>query len=190
MFNARDNEMKRKYYTWQDIERAADSIIAQMCKDEWCPDYIVGITRGGLPLATIISYRLGVRLETLKIKLRDAEPDEKCETNCWMADDAFGIVEDKELYKTRWDISRRKKILVVDDINDGGDTLNWLVKDWQDSCFPKEESSWQAIWGKTVRFAVMTENLSSNFDLVKYYWDEVNKEEDNVWLVYPYEGNR
>lgn len=182
--------MKKKYYTWQDVECAADNIISQMCKDEWCPDYIVGITRGGLPLATIISHRLGVRLETLKIKLRDAAPNESCETNCWMSDDAFGIVEDQETFKSRWDINQRKKILVVDDINDTGATFNWLMKDWQSSCLPNEQAAWDSVWDKTVRFAVMTENLSSEFDKVKYHWDEVNKAEDNVWLVYPYEGTK
>jgi hypoxanthine phosphoribosyltransferase len=188
MRNTGVNEMNTKYYyTWQDVERAADSIVAQMCRDEWCPDYVVGITRGGLPLATILSHRLGVRMETLKIKLRDAQPDECCETNCWMADDAFGVVEDQELYKSRWDPNIRKKILIVDDINDTGATFNWLVKDWQSSCFPKEDAAWNAVWGKTTRFAVMTENLSSDFDLVSYHWDEVNKAEDPTWLVYPYE---
>ena len=39
----------KKYYNWGDVERAAQSIIMQMYKDEWRPDYIVGLTRGGLP---------------------------------------------------------------------------------------------------------------------------------------------
>jgi hypoxanthine phosphoribosyltransferase len=182
--------MKKKYYTWQDVERAADSIIAQMCKDKWCPDYIVGITRGGLPLATILSHKLDVRLETLKIKLRDAASEECCESNCWMADDAFGCVDDQETFKSRWDINKRKKILIVDDINDTGATFNWLKKDWQSSCLPNEEHAWKSVWSKTTRFAVMTENLSSSFQDVSYYYHEVNKSEDNVWLVYPYESDK
>ena len=187
MRNTGDNEMKKKYYSWQDVERAADSIVAQMCKDQWCPDYIVGITRGGLPLATIISNKLDVRMEALKIKLRDAQPGESCETNCWMADDAFGIVDDQETFKSRWDINKRKKILVVDDINDTGATFEWLVKDWQSSCLPNETYAWDAVWDNSTRFAVMTENLSSNFYKVRYSWDEVNKAEDDVWLVWPWE---
>jgi hypothetical protein len=47
---------------------------------------------------------------------------------------------------------------------------------------------WDQIWGDNVRFAVLTENLSSEFDGVSYYCDEVNKAEEDVWLVYPWEN--
>jgi hypothetical protein len=39
-----------------------------------------------------------------------------------------------------------------------------------------------------VRFAVITENLSSDFDGVRYYTHEVNKAEEDIWLVYPWEN--
>lgn len=180
--------MKKKYYLWQDVENAANNIIAQLAKDEWCPDYIVGITRGGLPLATIISNKLDVRMETLKVKLRDAKEGECCETNCWMAEDAFGYVpiEEQKILKSRWDLNKRKKILIVDDINDSGATFEWIKQDWQGGCLPNEDT-WNTVWGNNVRFAVMTENLSSSFDMVKYSYDEVNKAEDDVWLVWPWE---
>ena len=170
----------KKYYNWGDVERAAQSIIMQMYKDEWRPDYIVGLTRGGLPLAVLISHMTSIRMETLKVKLRDLDDNEDgCESNCWMAEDAFG-----------YGVSA-KNILIVDDINDTGATFDWIMKDWQAGCLPNDDS-WASngvskIFGENVRFAVMTENLSSNFELVKYHWDEVNKAEEDVWLVYPYE---
>jgi hypoxanthine phosphoribosyltransferase len=89
-----DAEMiKKHYYSWDDVEHMCQQIALQMYKDAWRPDYIVGITRGGNVPATILSNMLGVRCETLKVKLRDNDPGESCETNCWMADDAFGYVE-------------------------------------------------------------------------------------------------
>jgi hypoxanthine phosphoribosyltransferase len=106
-----------------------------------------------------------------------------------MAEEAFGYVspEEQTTLKSRWDISKRKNILVVDDINDTGATFNWIKKDWQGSCLPNEDSAWNSVWGKNVRFAVLTNNLSSTFDEINYYSTEVNKAENDVWLVYPWE---
>ena len=181
--------MKKKYYSWNDLELAANKIIIQMYKDGWQPDYIVGITRGGLPLATVLSHKLDCRMETLKVKLRDAEDGEVCESNCWMSEDAFGYnyPEKSGVTGARWDIKQRKNILIVDDINDTGATFKWIKKDWSGSCLP-DEDNWNTVWGNNVRFAVMTENLGSKFNDVNYYYDEVNKSEENIWLVYPYEA--
>ena len=177
--------MKKTFYTWKDLGKAAESIVLQMYKDNWRPDYIVGITRGGLSLALVLSHKLEIPMETLKVELATPQGD-NCESNCWMADDAFGYVDDQETFKTRWDPSTRKKILVVDDTNLTGATFEWIKKDWQASCLP-DEDAWNTVWGKNVRFAVITENHSSDFKQVAYYWDEVNTAEDGVSLVYPWE---
>ena len=68
-----------------------------------------------------------------------------------------------------------------------GATFNWIKQDWQSSCFPNEQT-WDSVWDNNVRFAVITENLSSNFGGVRYYAHEVNKGEESVWLVYPWEN--
>ena len=179
--------IKKHYYSWQDVEKACVNIALQMYKDNWRPDYIVGITKGGNVPATILCNMLGVRGEALKVSLRD--DDMGPESNLWMAEDAFGYVneEDRETYKSRWDIAKRKNILIVDDINDTGATFNWIKEDWQGGCLPDEET-WKTVWNNNVRFAVITENLSSNFDDVSYSVHEVNKAEEDVWLVYPWEN--
>ena len=178
--------IKKHYYTWQDIESACTNIALQMYRDWWRPDYIVGITRGGNVPATILSNMLNVRGEALKVSLRDS--DTGSETNCWMSEDAFGYVPLEQQETCRWDIKHRKNILVVDDINDTGATFNWIKQDWQASCLPNEVDAWNSVWGHNVRFATITENLSSEFDGVSYYVHEINKAEDDVWLVYPWEN--
>ena len=181
--------IKKHYYSWQDVENACVNIALQMYKDNWRPDYIVGITRGGNVPATILSNMLDVRGDALKISLRDGG-DNACETNCWMSEDAFGYVpqEEQETLKCRWDVKHRKNILIVDDINDTGATFDWIKQDWESSCLPNEVDAWNSVWGHNVRFAVITENLSSEFNGVDYYTHEVNKAEEDVWLVYPWEN--
>ena len=180
--------IKKHYYTWQDVEKMCVNIALQMYADNWRPDYIVGITKGGNVPATILCNMLGVRGEALKVSLRD-DKEGDCESNCWMAEDAFGYVplEEQATYKCRWDNNKRKNILIVDDINDTGATFNWIKEDWQSSCLPKEEHGWASVWRENVRFAVLTENLSSSFEGVRYHAHEVNKAEEDVWLVYPWE---
>jgi len=178
----------KHYYNWQDVENSCINIALQMYKDNWRPDYIVGITRGGNVPATILSNMLNVRGEALKVSLRDATGES--ESNCWMASDAFGYVDEEERAntKSRWDIAKRKKILIVDDINDTGATFNWIKQDWPAGCLPNEES-WKTVWHNNVRFATITDNLSSNFNgTVDYSVHEVNKAEQDVWLVYPWEN--
>ena len=107
-----------------------------------------------------------------------------------MAEDAFGVVplDEQDIYKSRFDPYKRKNILIVDDINDTGTTFNWIREDWQKSCFPQENNAWESVWGNSVKFAVLTENLASDFHHTNFYAHEINKAEDDVWLVYPWEA--
>ena len=188
--------IKKHYYSWADVERMCVSIVNQMYKDNWRPDYIVGITRGGNIPATIISNMTGIRCEALKVSLRD--DDSESESNCWMAEDAFGY-EHYKILEHNADISAsagepivdlpisRKNILIVDDINDTGATFNWIKQDWPASCLP-DSSEWDNVWNNNVRFATLTDNLASDFSQVRYTCHEINKAEEDVWLVYPWEN--
>jgi hypoxanthine phosphoribosyltransferase len=177
--------MKKMFLTGEQVEEAVHDIASQMWKDNWRPDYVVGITRGGLLPAILLSHQYSLSMHTLDVRLRDATGQP--ESNYWMSEDAFGYVpeEERELHKCRWDPSRRKKILIVDDINDTGATFNWIKQDWPAGCLPNEES-WNTVWGGNVRFASIVDNLSSDTE-VHYSSIEINKEEEDKWIVFPWE---
>ena len=177
--------IKKHYYTWTDVENMCVNIVNQMYKDAWRPDYIVGITRGGNVPATIISNMTGISCEALKVSLRD-DSGHGSETNCWMSEDAFGYVSDDADKVTGGPLE--KKILIVDDINDTGATFNWIMQDWQASCLPND-SKWNRVWGNNVRFATLTDNMASEVLVpISYTCHEINKAEEDVWLVYPWEN--
>jgi hypoxanthine phosphoribosyltransferase len=174
--------MKKVYYSWRDVQGAVLDIARQMSADNWKPDYIVGITRGGLIPATLLSQYTGVKMHTLNVSLRDS--DTGPESNCWMAEDAFGY-DSNPATTIKCNANLKKKILIVDDINDTGATLEWIKKDWQAGCLP-DAVDWDYIWGNNVRTAVLTDNLASKASVDYTVW-EVNKAEEDCWLVYPWE---
>jgi xanthine phosphoribosyltransferase len=164
---------KKVYYTDKQIDGMVHDIIRQMNNDNWMPDYVVGLTRGGLNPALKISHYLNVPMHTLKISLRDGVAEEDCESNCWMAEDAYGYLDSP------------KNILIVDDINDTGATLNWIKQDWQGSCSVTDER-WNYVWNDFTRFAVLVDNDASPF-AVNYFGTSINKAEDPQWIVFPWE---
>jgi len=162
--------MKKIYYSWKDVEGACLDIARQVISSQWRPDYIVGITRGGAIPAVMLSQFFGVPMRPLQVSLRDGGD---CTSDLGMAEDAFGHEEDP------------KNILIVDDINDQGSTIAWIKQDWPSGCFP-DHNQWTKTWGHNVRFATLTNNMASK-ETVDYSVWEVNKAEEDCWLVYPWE---
>lgn len=174
--------IEKKYYEYLHCRDWVNQITYQMYNDMWRPDYIVGLTRGGLVPAVMMSHALNIPMHTLNISLRDSHSGP--ESNLWMAEDAFGY---KDGDGTKTDPALRKNILILDDINDTGATLDWIIQDWQASCLPTHHA-WDAIWGHNVRFAVLIDNLSSKFSRkVDYCAKTINKAERDVWIVFPWE---
>ena len=155
--------MKKTYISEQQIKSGVLDIIRQMLQDDWRPDYIVGVTRGGLIPAVLMSHYTGIKMHTLDVRLRDGT-DDGPESNTWLAEYA----------------SEGKKILVLDDINDTGETFKWIVQDWEASVVD------DIAWGNDVRFAAIIDNVPSEMD-VEYSSMEINKLEDPSWIVFPFE---
>ena len=177
---------KKVYYTAKDVNGCVMEIIRQMLASAWKPDYIVGLTRGGLVPALKMSHYLGIPMETLKVSLRDGG---ETESNCWMAEDAYGYIQASAIPRPESEASSdpllRKNILIIDDINDTGATLQWIKDDWSNSAF-RDDPEWENIWHNNVRFATMIDNDASPFQ-VDYSAVSINKAEEDVWYVFPWE---
>ena len=117
-------------------------IVKQMRDDNWEPDLIVGLTRGGLIPAVILSHMLDKQMQSLNWSTRDHV--EKCSDAALAADAVDGL-----------------KILIVDDICDSGLTFRELKDDWASAV------SDPINWHDTTRFATIDYKVESKFKLIK-----------------------
>jgi xanthine phosphoribosyltransferase len=143
---------KKAYYSWEQIEDMTQDILRQTRDKQF--DAVVGLTRGGLTPAVLVSQYLDIPMHTLKISLRDHVGEDN-------------VVEARE----NFGVNDGKHILVIDDINDTGATLNYLQESWGHD---------------TVTYAVLINNEASDAD-VDYSSVDINKREDDVWIVFPWE---
>jgi len=185
-------------------QREFKNLVNKLCRDiaisGWRPDYVVGITRGGLMPAVMISHYFDIPCQTLKVSLRDGNGGE---SNLWMAEDALGYPKQEIFIEDENDVGAvleaassllempepppYKNILIVDDINDSGATFNWIMEDWRSSCLPNDPD-WESVWNDNVKFAVLVNNLASQCKVeMDFVGIEINKAEEDVWVDFPWE---
>lgn len=127
--------------------------------DDWRPDFLVGIGRGGLVPAAYLSHRTGIQM--LSVDHSSGEV-------------GFG---DELLDKLAHKISDGLNMLIVDDINDSGGTIQYLRA---------------AIEAKTakpegLRVAVLVHNVRSRTK-AEYHGSEIDRDQDKRWYVFPWEA--
>ena len=151
--------------TWNDIEDFTSTIHFKIKMDNWRPDIIVGLTRGGLLPAKMLSHAMGVEMSALDVSLRDSKLISPVTT--WLPELASkdGI-----------------KILVVDDINDTGATFAWIKKDWS-STLRISIDEWPS---DKIKFAALIHNEPSPVP-TDYWAKSINKDKDPIWINFPYE---
>jgi hypoxanthine phosphoribosyltransferase len=153
--------MRKIYIDDPELKRLTLKICRDIERSSWQPDRIVGIGRGGLTPAVLMSHWFGVPMVSLDVSLRDSG---MTQSNTWLPEDVMAGVN----------------TLIVDDINDSGATFAWIRNDWQlcASGIP---------WHHTVRFASVVHNLAS-LQISDYSGMEINKTEDPCWIFFPWEN--
>ena len=99
-----------KYYSYENFRDDTKNLIEK--SDEFKPEVIVGIARGGLTLAHSVAEGLNIRdVQSIRTELYDDSDKRDSIT-------IFGECAFKD----------KKRVLVVDDISDSGDTLKAVME--------------------------------------------------------------
>ena len=146
---------KKLWYNWREMRRDVNTLCREIILDNFNPDVIVGLSRGGLTPGVMMSHWFQKPFKPVKAALRDF-PD-------W---------EDYLPKKTD------KRILIVDDICDSGETFQ-KISDFLNS---RKESSTRT----DIRFASLWWNNEVEFE-PHYYAQECAKDSGNIWIHFPWE---
>lgn len=151
-------------YSYSDFRTGIDDIANQIEASDFRPDYIVGVVRGGSVPAVYLSHKLKIPVVMVAWSTRDNFLER--ESNCWIPED----------------LHNGKKVLIVDDIVDGGDTIRELLEDWRQSTSGVGDLPLQ-----NIRVAAMYYNTAQDVN-VDYYHLSIDRNEDKRWVVFPWEA--
>jgi hypoxanthine phosphoribosyltransferase len=145
------NSYNKKYLSVDQINDAIIEINKKLTLSKWIPDVIISLNRGGCVPGVYLSHLINVPHEVIDIKKTD-----------------------NSQYLNA--IEKYKNILIIDDINDTGKTLQLVKNFFSDHT-------------ETIKFAVLVDNKSSNF-MIDFAAKNIDKKVDNSWIVFPWEEMR
>ena len=152
-------DMKILWYSWQDMCLDVNQLCRDIVLDNFKPDVIVGLSRGGLTPGVMMSHWLKKPFKPVKSALRD-----------------FPEWEDYLPRKTD------KRVLILDDICDSGETFERISKHIKG---PRENMPLQLQCD--VRFASLWWNNEVDFK-PHYYVREEAKDTNKLWIIFPWES--
>jgi xanthine phosphoribosyltransferase len=147
------------YIPYQRFLDELEAVARQIEADDWQPDFLVGIGRGGLVPAAFLSHRTGIAMLSV--------------------DHSSGEVgfADELLDKLAAKIRDGARILIVDDINDSGGTIVYL----RAAIEAKSDDP------LGLRVAVLVHNVRSKAK-AEYRGSEIDRDLDKRWYVFPWEA--
>ena len=157
----------KEYQSWDILESYLSSITQQIALDEFRPDVILGPGRGGYPVGVMLSHYYNVPFHGFEWTTRD-----------------HGMIKESTRLETILSKYSSEDILLVDDINDSGHTLNGIkgvVDEWD-----SQENNNLLLLHEGIKYATLFDKESSDFPHVSFTGNVVTPEEEK-WIVFPYE---
>ena len=148
-----------KKLSWEEIDQITDRLVEKIQASGFVPDYIVGVTTGGLIPLYFLAKKLDDIDNILTVSATSYDKDRKKDL--------------KILYLPEINLAD-KKVLLVDEIAETGDTLKELSKIMMEKY-------------KMSELKIAT--LGVNTDRCKFYPDFYEVEEKGGWTVFPWEKN-
>jgi hypoxanthine phosphoribosyltransferase len=150
--------VNKLYYTDKELKSDLQTICRDMLVNNYNPDYIIGVTRGGLVPSVLISEFLDKPLLTISCSTRSFQHDV----------DISNVINNYE---------QDKKYLIVDDIVDSGDTMSII--------FNKLEEQFGT--SSQFKTACLFYNTAQPNHTPTFYARELNRFEFSDWIVFPFE---
>ena len=157
------------FYTFEQMKTDLSGIVDQIEHSGWKPQLILGLTRGGLIPATMLSHQFSAPLIPINLSLRDFVRDQ------------IAVISEIKTAFDQFGIEDLHNVLIVDDILDSGATLERLLQ-----IFARTQMNNDKL---QTRIAVLVHNQASTSDVKPHYvGTAINKDEDPSWLEFWFEG--
>jgi hypoxanthine phosphoribosyltransferase len=156
--------VKKRFLGHEETQGLVSNIIRHLQKNNISPAVVIGVTRGGLTPAVMLSHYFSCPLLPLDFSLRDRDDAQDMDKNRGVLDQAAKLA------------GERGHVLVIDDINDSGDTLTAIDEFVID--YLVRPHNWV--------YAALLEKCTSKFDC-DFYGEMLMDTQCDDWIVFPWE---
>lgn len=149
--------LDKLYYTFENLKNDLIVIHKEIERSGFSVDVIIGPCRGAYVPGVMLSHLYNKPFEGFMWQTRD------------------GTEKNTDMLENIVNKYKNKNILVIDDINDTGETLLGI-----NSCIKKTTTN------ENIKYCVLFNKTQSNFKNIDYYVTGLS-ERNNQWIVFPYE---
>ena len=148
------------HITFDQVKSAVRSWATKIEQTDSKYDYIIGVSRGGLVPATLLSYATEIPMKTIDIKTRKADGTQ-CQPETYYGDHLGEIMANSN-------------VLFVEDIIDSGLTLSEISRIMKNR-------------DKTFEYASIVYNTALKTQQPAFYYTTINRDYYKDWVIFPWD---